>query len=146
VTAIINHKSALWSLSNKQQKIFDWNVYRRSSSPLYSWLKHSHVRYLWEQHSMSFKKDTSLLHCSIFSAFRPTANKRTDKCRSVKFTINTEIFTYIHTYTQRFIGYFPGKPGLAVCLLDSLFTQSPVILVLSVLIAQAKTIQSCVLK
>jgi len=42
-----------------------------------------------------------------------------------------------HTHTHRFNGHFPGKPGLASCPLDS---QSPVILILSILTGQAKTL------
>jgi len=43
------------------------------------------------------------------------------------------------THMHRFNGHFPSKPGLASCSLDS---QSPVILILSMLPRQAKTLRT----
>ena len=43
------------------------------------------------------------------------------------------------SHTQHFSGRFPDRPGLAGCPFDS---QSPVILILSILTGQAKTVRT----
>ena len=46
---------------------------------------------------------------------------------------------FINGYMHRFNGHFPGKTGLAGCLLGS---QSSVILMLSILVGQATTLRA----